>query len=109
MSQAVVARARQTKMASHGIAFRNVLVVARCIRFHAPIDNQGSAQILDDWCANRSPLGDVESWMKANDCRSGHNACAIRRMDGAPIEYHYFMKRARLYWSRHIDTIQQGE
>ena len=26
-----------------------------------------------------------------------------------PFEYHYFAKRARLYWSRQIDTLQQGE
>ena len=75
----------------------------------APFDNQGAVQILNSWCDQRASIGDIEAWMRANDRRSGHNACAIRRMDGTSIEYHYFAKRARLYWSRQIDTLQQGE
>ena len=75
----------------------------------APLDNQGAVQILNSWCDQRASIGDIEAWMRANDRRSGHNACAIRRMDGTSIEYHYFAKRARLYWSRQIDTLQQGE
>ena len=69
----------------------------------APLDNQGSAQILDDWCANRSPLGDVAAWMKANDRRSGRNACAIRILPSGKIEYRYFRKEGRS-WGRNIYT-----
>ncbi len=75
----------------------------------APLDNQGGVQILNSWCDQRASIGDIEAWMRANDRRSGHNACAIRSMDGTSIEYHYFVKRARLYWSRQTDTLQQGE
>ena len=58
----------------------------------APLDNQGSTQILDDWCGQRSALGDIEAWMRANDCRCGHNACAIHRVDEAHLEYTYFRR-----------------
>ena len=77
--------------------------------YYAPLDDKGGMEILEAWCGQRSALGDIEAWMRANDRRCGHNACAIRRMDGTSLEYHYFVKRARLYWSRQIDTVQQGE
>ena len=69
----------------------------------APLDNQGSTQILDDWCAKRSSLGDVAAWMKANDRRSGRNACAIRILPSGKIEYRYFRKEGRS-WGRNIYT-----
>ncbi|MBR4259587.1 MAG: hypothetical protein IKQ17_11195 [Kiritimatiellae bacterium] len=77
--------------------------------YYAPLDDKGGMEILEAWCGQRSALGDIEAWMRANDRRCGHNACAIRRMDGTSLEYHYFVKRARLYWSRQIDSVQQGE
>ena len=77
--------------------------------YYAPLDDKGGMEILEAWCGQRSALGDIEAWMRANDRRCGHNACAIRKIDGASLEYHYFVKRARLYWSRQIDTVQQGE
>ena len=61
----------------------------------APLDSQGSVQILSSWCANRSTLGDVEAWMRANDNMNGRNACAIRLLQGGKIEYRYFRRGNR--------------
>jgi len=69
----------------------------------APLDNQGSAQILGSWCANRTTMGDVAAWMKANDRRSGRNACAIRILPNGKIEYRYFRKEGRS-WGRNKYT-----
>jgi hypothetical protein len=69
----------------------------------APLDNQGSAQILGSWCANRMTMGDVAAWMKANDRRSGRNACAIRILPNGKIEYRYFRKEGRS-WGRNKYT-----
>ena len=69
----------------------------------APLDNQGSAQILGSWCANRTTMGDVAAWMKANDRRSGRNACAIRILPSGKIEYRYFRKEGRS-WGRNKYT-----
>ena len=74
--------------------------------YKAPSDAQGGVEIARHWCSLRAGRGDVEAWMEANDCRSGHNACAMQRIDNSCIEYHYFMKRARLYWSRRTLTLQ---
>ncbi len=76
--------------------------------YKAPKDDQGGTAIVRSWCLRRSSLGDVEAWMQANDCRSGHNACAIRKTSDNSFEYHYFAKRARLFWSRQQETINQG-
>ena len=56
----------------------------------APLDNQGAVQILNSWCDQRASIGDIEAWMRANDCRSGHNACAMLRIDDTHIAYHYY-------------------
>ena len=56
----------------------------------APLDNQGGVQILNSWCDQRASIGDIEAWMRANDCRSGHNACAMLRIDDTHIAYHYY-------------------
>lgn len=58
--------------------------------YTAPRDSQGSVQIVADWCANRTAMGDVDAWMKANDNRCGRNACAIQRIDNSHIRYWYF-------------------
>ena len=63
--------------------------------YTAPLDSQGSTAIIADWCAQRTALGDVEAWMRANDCRSGHNACAIRILQDGKVEYRYFTKNGR--------------
>jgi hypothetical protein len=62
----------------------------------APLDNQGSVRILNDWCANRSSLGDVAAWMQANANRNGRNACAIQHIDDSHCRYWYF-KREKGY------------
>ncbi|MBR1921092.1 MAG: hypothetical protein IJ829_03680, partial [Kiritimatiellae bacterium] len=77
--------------------------------YKAPLDDQGGEDITASWCASRSALGDVEAWMKANDCRSGRNACAIQLVGENSLEYHYFTKRALLYWARQSATLQLEE
>ncbi|MBQ3749553.1 MAG: hypothetical protein II863_19250 [Kiritimatiellae bacterium] len=62
----------------------------------APLDNQGAVRILNDWCSNRTALGDVESWMQANANRNGRNACAIQHIDDSHCRYWYF-KREKGY------------
>jgi hypothetical protein len=69
----------------------------------APLDHQGGVQIVGDWCANRASMGDVAAWMKANDRRSGRNACAIRILQNGKIEYRYFRKDGRS-WGRNKYT-----
>ena len=71
----------------------------------APLDSRGGTDIAAEWCANRQSAGDVEAWMQANDCRSGHNACAIKKLTDSSVEYHYFQKRARVYWTRKSQTV----
>ena len=68
----------------------------------APLDNQGSVQILNDWCANRSSLGDVAAWMHSNDNPVGHNACAVRRIDQNSFEYHFFSRTEHSVFGQHI-------
>ena len=62
----------------------------------APLDSQGGDRIVNDWCANRAALGDVEAWMRANDNRNGRNACAIQRIDDSCLQY-WFFKREKGY------------
>ncbi len=68
----------------------------------APLDNQGSAQILGSWCANRSTLGDVAAWMHSNDNPAGHNACAVHRIDQGSLEYHFFSRAEHSMFGQHI-------
>ena len=68
----------------------------------APLDNQGSAQILGSWCANRSTLGDVAAWMHSNDNPAGHNACAVHRIDQNSLEYHFFSRVEHSMFGQHI-------
>ena len=68
----------------------------------APRDNQGSVQILNSWCANRSSLGDVAAWMHSNDNPAGHNACAVHRIDQNSLEYHYFSRTEHSVFGQHI-------
>ena len=68
----------------------------------APLDSQGSVQILSSWCANRSTLGDVEAWMRANDNPPGHNACALHRIDQSSFEYHFFSRAEHSVFGQHI-------
>ena len=60
--------------------------------YYAPLDSQGGVDIVRQWCDTRASLGDVDAWMKANDCRSGHNACAITRLTQGRLEYRYFKR-----------------
>ena len=60
--------------------------------YYAPLDSQGGVDIVRQWCDTRTSLGDVDAWMKANDCRSGHNACAITRLTQGRLEYRYFKR-----------------
>ena len=62
----------------------------------APFDNQGAVRIINNWCSNRTALGDVESWMQANANRNGRNACAIQNIDDSHCRYWYF-KREKGY------------
>ncbi len=62
----------------------------------APLDNQGGVRIINNWCENRTALGDVESWMQANANRNGRNACAIQNIDDSHCRYWYF-KREKGY------------
>lgn len=71
--------------------------------YKAPRDSQGGDQIVADWCANRTAMGDVAAWMKSNDRRSGRNACAIRILPSGKIEYRYFRKVGRS-WGRNRYT-----
>ena len=68
----------------------------------APLDNQGSAQILGSWCTNRSTLGDVAAWMHSNDNPAGHNACAVHRIDQDSLEYHFFSRVEHSMFGQHI-------
>jgi len=56
--------------------------------FKAPLDNQGSANIVTSWIANRGSMGDGNAWMNANDNPSGRNACVIEKN----LQYSYFHK-----------------
>ncbi len=60
--------------------------------YTAPLDSQGSAQIVADWCSNRTSLGDVAAWMKANDNRKGRNACVVQCIDDSHVQYWYFKR-----------------
>ena len=75
----------------------------------APLDNQGGVQIINSWCANRSSLGDVAAWMRANDNMNGRNACAIRLLQGGKIEYRYFRRDGR-GWnlrSKYLEIVEE--
>ena len=72
--------------------------------YTAPLDSQGSAQIVADWCANRMSLGDVAAWMGANDNRRGRNACAVQRLDDAHVQYWYFKREAGLVFNSYSLT-----
>ena len=76
--------------------------------YYAPLDSQGGVDIVRQWCDTRTSLGDVDAWMKANDCRSGHNACTIRRISDSEIEYQCFLKQARFFWKRSVFNIATG-
>ena len=64
--------------------------------YKAPSDAQGGVEIARRWCSLRAGRGDVEAWMEANDCRSGHNACAMQRIGDSCLQYWYF-KREKGY------------
>ena len=68
----------------------------------APLDDQGGVQIVADWCATRTSLGDVGAWMKANDNPAGHNACALNRIDQNSFEYHFFSRTEHSVFGQHI-------
>ncbi len=59
--------------------------------YKAPSDAQGADKIARDWVSYRG-AGDVDAWMRANDNRSGRNACAIERIDDSHIRYSYFRR-----------------
>ena len=70
---------------------------------------QGGVQIINSWCANRSSLGDVAAWMRANDNMNGRNACAIRLLQGGKIEYRYFRRDGR-GWnlrSKYLEIVEE--
>ena len=57
----------------------------------APLDSSGApAKIASAWVSNRTSMGDVDAWMKANDNMRGRNACAILRIGQTAVEYQYF-------------------
>lgn len=70
---------------------------------------QGGVQIINSRCANRSSLGDVAAWMRANDNMNGRNACAIRLLQGGKIEYRYFRRDGR-GWnlrSKYLEIVEE--
>ena len=72
--------------------------------YYAPRDTQGADRIASAWVANRSSMGDVDAWMKANDNRNGRNACAIERMDGSLIRYSYFRREKGFLYNSYFLT-----
>lgn len=70
---------------------------------------QGGVQIINSWCANRSSLGDVAAWMRANDNMNGRNACAIRLLQGGKIEYRYFRRDGRGWnlLSKYLEIVEE--
>ena len=70
--------------------------------YKAPKDDQGGTAIVDGWCAQRSSLGDVAAWMRANDNAAGHNACALRRIDQNSFEYQFFNRSEHGMFGCHV-------
>ena len=63
--------------------------------YSAPLDSQGSADIVATWLTNRGDpeVGDVEAWRDANNNSNGRNACAIKK----GVSYHYFAEYGLFY------------
>jgi hypothetical protein len=56
----------------------------------APSDGGGATvRIVNYWMLNRSTLGDINAWMKANEQNHAWNACAIEKN----VKYVFFKKR----------------
>jgi len=72
--------------------------------YYAPRDAQGADRIASAWVANRSSMGDVDAWMKANENRNGRNACAIQRIDNSHVRYSYFKRERGFLYNSYLLT-----
>ena len=62
---------------------------------------------MQKWIVSRNECGNVDGWMKANDNMSGHNACAIERLDQDLIRYKWFRRVDHMAMGYHMFNTYQ--